>query len=240
MTHERKKPMLNQNLYNNLHRFAMKFPIIYNLVRVYRRLCLCTRINCKDLRNNIAFEKKLERNGENFKYYLASALIIKNEAHYIAEWLEFHKLVGVEHFYIYDNESTDNLKEILEPYIKSGLVDYTYFPGKVMQTPAYHAAIEKCKFETKWLAIHDTDEFFVPYKHENLQDWLREFPKNAAQILVGWKFFGDKADKETLNEEKRREEKRRAKKCKNLATPRSRNVVSIVKLRNTQLAARCL
>lgn len=69
---------------------------------------------------------------EEYKNKLSFVAIVKNEAPYIIEWIEFHKLVGVDKFYIYDNESSDNLKELLQPYIKSGIVVYHSSPGKRM------------------------------------------------------------------------------------------------------------
>jgi hypothetical protein len=53
-------------------------------------------------------DKKRELPPVYFKYYLFIGAIIYNEAEYIAEWIEYHLLVGVQKFYIFDNESTDN------------------------------------------------------------------------------------------------------------------------------------
>ena len=52
-----------------------------------------------------------------FKYDLAVVAIFKNEAPYLCEWLGYHLLAGVEHFYLYDNDSSDNCDEIIEPYV---------------------------------------------------------------------------------------------------------------------------
>ena len=38
---------------------------------------------------------------------VAMAAITKNEGPFIAEWVAYHYLLGVEHFIIYDNGSTD-------------------------------------------------------------------------------------------------------------------------------------
>lgn len=67
---------------------------------------------------------------ESYKDNLSFVAIVKNEGPYIKEWIEYHKMVGVDRFYIYDNESTDNLEGILSDYIKSGEVVYKYYPGK--------------------------------------------------------------------------------------------------------------
>ncbi len=52
---------------------------------------------------------------------------MKNEGAYIKERIEYHKIVGVERFYLYDNGSTDETKKVLEPYIKDGSVIYCYY-----------------------------------------------------------------------------------------------------------------
>jgi hypothetical protein len=49
------------------------------------------------------------------------------------EWSAHHKLIGVEKFIIYDNESADNLKEILQPYIDSREVVYIFYAGNYLQ-----------------------------------------------------------------------------------------------------------
>ena len=41
-----------------------------------------------------------------FRYKIAVVAIMKNEGDYIKEWLDFHLKVGVEHFFIYNNDST--------------------------------------------------------------------------------------------------------------------------------------
>ena len=123
------------------------------------------------------------------KNYLSIVAIAKNEATYIAEWIEFHKLVGVEKFYIYDNESTDNTTEILEPYIKSGLVDYTFFPGKRQQLPAYDDCLEKHRLEAHWIAFVDIDEFIIPIKDKTIPDFLNRFEDFSA-IEINWLIYG--------------------------------------------------
>ena len=78
-----------------------------------------------------------------FEYEIVYVAIAKNEGPYIREWIEYHRQVGVQKFLIYDNESTDQMRTLLEPYIQKGLVDYTYFPGRAKQLDAYYDALKK-------------------------------------------------------------------------------------------------
>ena len=148
----------------------------------------------RKMRENRDFRKSV-RAPAKFKYNLAIVAIMKNEGPYLAEWIEFHKLLGVEKFYLYDNESSDDTQKILKPYIKSGLVDYTFFPGEKMQLPAYNDCIARHKNETKWLAVIDLDEFLVPVKNDNMTDFLATIPENVAQIIIPWVIFGSNGHK---------------------------------------------
>ena len=47
-------------------------------------------------------EMPAERKGT----YLAASTIYRDDAEYLPEWIEFHRLVGVERFFLYDNGST--------------------------------------------------------------------------------------------------------------------------------------
>ena len=57
-------------------------------------------------------------NLHSYEYSVAIAAIFKNEAPYLREWVEYHKMIGVEHFWLYNDNSSDNFEEILEPYIE--------------------------------------------------------------------------------------------------------------------------
>lgn len=47
-------------------------------------------------------------------YYFSICAIFKDESLSIKEWIEYHKLIGVEHFYLYNNKSKDSSVSILQ------------------------------------------------------------------------------------------------------------------------------
>jgi hypothetical protein len=123
--------------------------------------------------------------------YLSVVAIIKNEGAYIAEWIEYHLLVGVVKFYLYDNESEDNLKDILKPYIRDGIVEYKYCPGRKKQVWAYNDILEKARNEMYWLAVIDCDEFIVPVSTETILALLKEFETGGYGGLgINWIVYG--------------------------------------------------
>ena len=123
------------------------------------------------------------------QYYLAVCAIAKNEGPYFKEWIEWHQKQGVEKFYVYDNESTDCTKEVLAPFIESGLVDYTYFPGQKRQLAAYDDCFERHRLETRWLAVIDLDEFIVPQKDKSIPEFLRRM-ENFSAVEINWLVYG--------------------------------------------------
>ncbi|MDR2717115.1 MAG: glycosyltransferase family 92 protein [Treponema sp.] len=124
-----------------------------------------------------------------FPLYLSIAAIVKNETPYIAEWIEYHLLVGVQKFFIYDNESTDNLREYLESYIKDGIVEYTYFSGKRQQLVAYNEIISRYKYSSFWIVFIDIDEFLVPILAETISEFLHDF-EDIPGIEINQMLYG--------------------------------------------------
>ena len=96
---------------------------------------------------------------------IAFVLIAKNEAPYIEEWIKFHHKQGASHFIIYDNESEDNLHEVLTPYIESGLVTYRLAVGRKRQMDVYNIAIHDYGHKFKYMAVIDADEFLFVRKN---------------------------------------------------------------------------
>ncbi len=137
---------------------------------------------------------RLRRDHTQPRYYLAICAIAKNEGPYFKEWIEWHKKQGVEKFYIYDNESTDCTKEVLAPYVKSGLVEYNYFPGYKVQLSAYDNCFDRHRLDTRWIALIDLDEFIVPIKDGNIPEFLKRFEKFPA-VEINWLVYGSNGEK---------------------------------------------
>ncbi len=129
-------------------------------------------------------------NNRQFDSTLAIAAIMKNEGLYLKEWLDFHILVGVDKFYLYDNGSDDNSREILAPYIARGIVEYTWWPGKQMQNAAYVDAINRHDQDVRWMALVDLDEFIVPVYHKTIPEFLYSLPSGFAQLIMTWVIYG--------------------------------------------------
>ena len=152
------------------------------------------------LLNSIKVLLNIRRNHTKPQYYLAVCAIAKNEGSYFKEWIEWHRSMGVEKFYIYDNESTDCTKEVLAPYIETNsidggnLVEYTYFPGEKKQMAAYDDCMNKHRFNARWIAFIDLDEFIVPIKDKTIPEFLSRF-ENYTAVEINWLIYGSGGQK---------------------------------------------
>jgi hypothetical protein len=121
--------------------------------------------------------------------YLSICAIYQDEASYMREWIEFHRLVGVERFFLYDHESTDGSTEVLAPYVEQGLVTSHHWPVDPGQVEAYDHCIAEHGAESRWIAFVDLDEFLFAPAGEAVPDVLREY-EDLPGVGVGWGVFG--------------------------------------------------
>jgi hypothetical protein len=136
------------------------------------------------------------------KGYLAAVAIAKNEGPYLVEWLEFHRLVGVDHIYIYDNGSTDQTHAILAAYMSAGFVTLTpwasFDANVVPQYQAYAHCLSNFGRFWRWMVFIDIDEFVFPMQASSLHDVLPAYDDLPA-LTLPWHMFGSSGHKARPN-----------------------------------------
>jgi hypothetical protein len=123
------------------------------------------------------------------KPYLSVCAIYRDEAPYLAEWIEFHRLVGVERFFLYDNMSSDEHLDVLAPYRESGTVvlhHWSVFPGQGL---AYIDCIRWHRYDSQWIAFIDLDEFLFSPTGKKVSTLLRDYEQWPG-VGVNWAGFG--------------------------------------------------
>jgi hypothetical protein len=157
---------------------------------------------------------------------VAVCSVFQNEAPWLKEWVKYHHdVLGVSHFYLYNNDSTDNYYEILKPYIDQGVVEIIDWSSKDLkhcfdstcsgacdtgenisfdffQAGAFNDCLKnRALGKDKWVAIIDIDEFIVSSKGaQAFYDLLVDAEKmGRGSILLHWRMFGT-SNVETLQE----------------------------------------
>lgn len=174
------------------------------------------------------------------KNTLSICAIFQNEEPYLKEWIEFHKLQGVEHFYLYNNNSTDEYMKVLNPYITSKEVTlvhwlFSFKKGKIhnwgaIQRGAYDHCLKKYGSECNWIAFIDIDEFLFCPSGELLPSFLKNY-ETYGGVCVNWLMFGtsgvDKVPSNTLLVEKLIS-------CAEIENPTNKHIKTIVQPQYTQ------
>lgn len=124
------------------------------------------------------------------KYNVAVCTIFKNEALYLREWILFNHIVGVDHFYLYNNNSEDDYLKVLKDFIDSGLVTLNQWTKNQAQMECYMDGIKNYAKECKWLGFIDVDEFIIPKSTDDIYSFLQKFEKNSGAVRIYWKMFG--------------------------------------------------
>jgi hypothetical protein len=123
------------------------------------------------------------------QHYLSVCAIYRNEGPYLREWIEFHRLAGVEHFYLYDNVSEDEHLEVLAPYVDDGIVTLRSWPVFDPQVPAYNDCLRWHRHDSRWIAFIDIDEFLFSPAGQSLPEVLAGYEAWPG-VAVAWTMFG--------------------------------------------------
>src|ERR1700688_3231589 len=103
---------------------------------------------------------------------IAVCAIFKDEAPDLLEWLAFHKMIGVDLFFLYDNGSSDGGGDLIRQSNFARNVTLTGWTERPGQLSAYnHFRINHAAAFT-WAAFIDIDEFIMPLAGGSIRDIL--------------------------------------------------------------------
>lgn len=114
---------------------------------------------------------------------------VKDEARFLPEWLAHHVGLGVEHCYIYDNNSSDDIAAVMAPFVDRGLATVVPWPA-VPASPGSHIDfLRRFGHTAKWAAFLDADEFIVESRPGELQRVLQTHATHPA-VALSSRYFG--------------------------------------------------
>jgi hypothetical protein len=121
--------------------------------------------------------------------------IVKDEEPFLDEWLLYHRLIGIDHFFLYDDHPTFPLESFLKPHAENVTVvkwhgQDQFLPGRMNQTKAYWHAVQHHASNFDWVCFIDGDEFIVIRAHDNIKTFLSEFESDCCAVSLNWHVFG--------------------------------------------------
>jgi len=133
----------------------------------------------------------------NYKYYLSVCVCIKNEAKYMHDFLQHYVDQGVDHFYIINNNSSDNIKETLDQSVYHNMItlitdnrnmgilenNSSAWGHKTLLDEHLYPLIKK---ETEWAIIIDADEIMYGKNGHTIKTYLSTVENNIGCVYVLW------------------------------------------------------
>ena len=124
--------------------------------------------------------------------YLSACCIARNEHPYIREWVDYHLLIGVESFLVYDDGAPGEapLRDTLRDHVERGTVSVVKsIEGARRQMACYDDCLARFGAESRWIAFLDVDEFLVLQAGDDVRTLLREFEAEGG-LAASWLTFG--------------------------------------------------
>ncbi len=123
---------------------------------------------------------------------LAMHAMFKDEAPWLAEWLDWHFSQGVDHVFLTNDGSSDDYLAVLEPYLEAGLVS---LEDSIAHPDFYHREqfhknriLKDHSDQFQWIAFIDSDEFL--YSEERLKVLLARLSQDSAGMVLNWMIYG--------------------------------------------------
>ena len=187
--------IFKNNDYKYIINFFIKFLILFiNIFIIFKSKFIKLKILQKE---------------QKYKYFFCFTSMGKLENKYAKELINYYKEIGVDKFYLADNNdnSEEKLSNILKNYILDGLLEIIDTRGiKKDQTQLFGEVYEKHKSECKWMSFFDFDEY-LSFKQTNISIhnyFSKPNFKKCNVIIINWIIYNDnnvvKYDNRSLNE----------------------------------------
>lgn len=127
------------------------------------------------------------------KHFLSIVTVVRDENDYLVEWLDYHiDLLGVDHVYLYDNESLVPVQEYLEKIgyrYRERITVIPWMTSEHTQQDTCNHWLQHFGRDTRWFVVMDPDEFV--HIHDSavtLQGYLRDH-SDCAAIKCLWRHY---------------------------------------------------
>lgn len=103
----------------------------------------------------------INKDNKGYKYELCACSMVWNQAPFMKEWVTYHAWLGVQRWFVYDNNSDDELsKEINELNSENYNVSRHVWPWIKAQEAGFSHCVLRARDECNWVAFFDVDEFY--------------------------------------------------------------------------------
>lgn len=125
--------------------------------------------------------------------------MLRNQARFIREWVMYHARIGVQRWFIYDNNSNDNIESVIDSLSseKFNITRHVWPWIKTQEAGFAHCAL-RARDVCNWVGFIDVDEFFRLPSGLILHDLIRNLSGDGsvAELRISCHSFGPSGLKE--------------------------------------------
>ena len=123
--------------------------------------------------------------------YLTLASMIRNEEHYVQEWLTFHHVQGFEHFVIVLHKCDDKTEERIRalPFADNINIHKVVSDTPQAQMSVFVWIAEHYGSTTEWMMFCDCDEFSFGTDTDDFREVLEKY-EDYGGLFVNWMEYG--------------------------------------------------
>lgn len=127
------------------------------------------------------------------RHQMCICTMLRDQARFLREWVIYHARIGVEHWFIYDNNSADDIKTVVQSLLDASYnVSRHAWPWIKSQEAGFAHCALRARDSCEWVGFIDVDEFFHLPSGLSLQDVLRNQSRaeKIAELRVSCHNFG--------------------------------------------------
>ena len=127
------------------------------------------------------------------KYGFTITACARWEGRYIVEWLNYYRLLGFDHVFLYCNDdSPEALYEIVLPFLlgPTPFVTFKHHPVQGEQYLMYLDFLQHHLDDCEWVGFVDIDEFIRLPEGKTIGEFIGAFGDTIDCMLFNWIFFG--------------------------------------------------
>lgn len=130
--------------------------------------------------------KVQKRKGKTQKHELCACTMVWNQASALREWIMYHSWLGVDRWFIYDNNSDDDTEKVIRDFDLQGYnVSRQNWPWIKTQEAGFSHCALRARDECKWVGFFDVDEFFYFPNEFHQHQFGNDIPgENSLKSMV--------------------------------------------------------
>lgn len=106
---------------------------------------------------------------------IAICAVFHDEARYLLQWIGYHRMVGIDHFVLYDNASTDGGAALIRGSPLARHVTLIDWPMQDGPACAHGDFIQRHALHFAWAAFIDVNEYLHPLEAETIRPLLSRY-----------------------------------------------------------------